>query len=102
MKHNLRHLHYINNSLDSGNICPACPKVYIFIIYHCLKSVQLQSGGKIVYAMDGLFGLPRKKAAGVSYKAPLLGSLFFGEQSDVDQFIADNTKSKVLPTVSQM
>ena len=29
LKH-FRHLDYINDALDSGNICPACPKV-IFI-----------------------------------------------------------------------
>ena len=37
-----------------------------------------------IYAMDGLFGLPRKKSAGVSYQEPLLGSLFFGDQFIVD------------------
>lgn len=34
-------------------------------------------GGKLVYAVDALFGLPRKKAAGVSHREPLHGHLFF-------------------------
>ena len=46
--------------------------------------------------MDALFGLPRKKSAGVSHRGPLLGELFFLDQSEVDQFIAlsGNSKSK--------
>jgi len=26
-KHDLRHLHFLSNDLDNGNVCPACPKV---------------------------------------------------------------------------
>ena len=46
--------------------------------------------------MDALFGLPRKKSAGVSYRSPLMGELFFFDQTEVDQFIAlsENSKSK--------
>ena len=46
--------------------------------------------------MDALFGLPRKKSAGVSYRGPLMGELFFFDQTEVDQFIAlsENSKSK--------
>lgn len=50
----------------------------------------------LVYAMDGLFGLPRKMSAGVSYKDPLLGSLFFGGQSSVNQFAAESNKCAIL------
>lgn len=52
-------------------------------------------------AIDALFGLPRKKSAGVSYRDPLHGELFFCLQSEVDQFVADrenvrsNSHSKV-------
>ena len=49
--------------------------------------------------MDALFGLPRKKSAGVSYKPSLLGSLFLGDQSIVDQFVTENKKTKSLSTV---
>ena len=38
-----------------------------------------------MYALDGLFGLPRKKSAGESFRPPLHGSLFFCDQSDVDE-----------------
>ena len=46
--------------------------------------------------MDALFGLPRKKSAGVSYRDPLMGELFCFDQTEVDQFIAlsGNSKSK--------
>ena len=44
--------------------------------------------------MDALFGLPRKKSAGVSYRGPLMGELFFFDQTEVDQFIALSEKSK--------
>ena len=40
-----------------------------------------------MYALDGLFGLPRKKSAGESLRPPLHGSLFFCDQSDVDEFV---------------
>ena len=50
--------------------------------------------------MDALFGLPRKKSAGVSYQEPLLGSLFFGDQSTVDQFVAESIKIKPDSSVS--
>ncbi len=38
--------------------------------------------------MDALFGLPRKKAAGKSYREPLHGHLFFGDQACVDEHVA--------------
>ena len=40
-----------------------------------------------MYALDGLFGLPCKKSAGESFRPPLHGSLFFCDQSDVDEFV---------------
>ena len=39
-------------------------------------------------SIDALFGLPRKKAAGVSYRDPLHGNLFFGDQAAVDEHVA--------------
>ena len=35
-----------------------------------------------------MFGLPRKKAAGLSHRAPLHGHLFFLDQSAVDEYVA--------------
>jgi hypothetical protein len=40
---------------------------------------------------DGLFGLPRKRAAGVQRHEPLLGNLFLLEQQDVDKFVVSYT-----------
>lgn len=48
----------------------------------------------MVYAIDALFGLPCKKSAGVSYREPLLGNLYFGNQSTVDQFVNESGKAK--------
>ncbi len=53
----------------------------------------------MVLSMDALFGLPRKKSAGVSYRAPLHADLFFKDQLSVDEFVdknsSDTTKSRV-------
>jgi len=38
--------------------------------------------------MDGLFGLPRKKSAGHSHREPLHGHLWFSNQLEVDEFVA--------------
>ena len=42
-------------------------------------------------AIDAIFGLPRKKSAGSSYQDPLFGSLYFSEQSSVDEFVGTYT-----------
>lgn len=60
---------------------------------------QLQTNGKVVYAMDALFGLPRKKAAGQSYREPLHGNLCFHDQSAVDEFVAQSKQSKPVKNV---
>ena len=61
----------------------------------------MQDSGKKILAMDALFGLPRKKSAGISHQDPLNGELFFSTQSEVDQFVADceNTTTKSHPKV---
>ena len=52
--------------------------------------------------MDALYGLPRKKAAGVSYREPLHRDLFFNNQSAVDQFVVENSEqSTSMPNVSE-
>lgn len=53
-----------------------------------------QNRGKVVYAMDALFGLPRKKSAGVSYREALHGNLFFCDQVALDQFVSGAPKPK--------
>lgn len=50
--------------------------------------------------MDALFGLPRKKSAGVSHRDPLFNELFFCDQSVVDQFVAESERPKPTPNVS--
>lgn len=37
--------------------------------------------------MDALFGLPRKKSAGHSFREPLHGHLFFTDQHSVDEYV---------------
>ena len=46
-------------------------------------------------SFDALFGLPRKKAAGSSYREPLHGNLMFCDQSEVDSFVSTYPNSKV-------
>lgn len=41
--------------------------------------------------MDALFGLPRKKSAGKSHRDPLFESLYFLQQSNIDEFINKQT-----------
>lgn len=48
-----------------------------------------------MYSMDGLFGLPRKKSAGVSYRKALHGHLFFSDQAEVDEFVIQSQHFKV-------
>ena len=50
--------------------------------------------------MDALFGLPRKKSAGNSYREAIHGHLFFGEQAVVDEYVASAfSKHKKEPKV---
>ena len=53
-----------------------------------------------MYAMDGLFGLPRKKSAGTSYRKALHGHLYFHNQIDVDQFVIEAQRGKQIASVS--
>ena len=41
----------------------------------------------MVLSMDAIFGLPRKKSAGVSYGDAIHGHYFFEDQSKVDEFV---------------
>ena len=59
----------------------------------------LQESGKLILSFDGLFGLPRKTAAGSSYRKPLHGNLMFCEQSEVDLFVSAYPKPKKVTTV---
>ncbi len=49
--------------------------------------------------MDALFGLPRKKAAGVSHRPAVQGHLFFVEQSCVDEHVAGSKTHKLMENV---
>ena len=57
---------------------------------------------KSVFAIDAIFGLPRKKSAGVSFRPPLHQGLFFHDQDEVDQFVMERgmKKSGVVKDVS--
>ncbi len=47
--------------------------------------------------MDALFGLPRKKSAGVSFRNPIHADLIFYDQFSVDQFVAESNTKKQHP-----
>ena len=40
-------------------------------------------------SMDALFGLCRKRSAGVSVRKPLFEGVFFEDQAEVDSFVAN-------------
>ena len=44
--------------------------------------------------MYALFGLPRKRAAGVSHRPALHGNLFFCNQESVEEFVAEENDVK--------
>ena len=49
--------------------------------------------------MDALFGLPRKKAAGMSH---IHGHLFFGDQRSVDEFVTSSAQIKISKVLSDI
>ena len=55
----------------------------------------LKSGGKVVCAMDVVFGLPRKRSAGI-----IIGTVTYFSRSAVNQIITDDDQSKTVSTVS--
>jgi hypothetical protein len=59
-----------------------------------IPSLDIQQQETVVYSMDGLFGLPRKKSAGTSYRKSLHGHLYFKDQGDVDQFVREAQRGK--------
>ena len=51
-----------------------------------------------MYSIDGLFGLPRKKSAGVSHRSAVHGDYFFCDQAQVDE-VVKTSSNKVIPKV---
>ena len=45
----------------------------------------------MVLSMDGIFGLTRKKSAGISHREPVHGPLFFCSQTVVDEYVNTNS-----------
>lgn len=57
----------------------------------------------MILSIDALFGLPRKHSAGSSSREALHGSLYFLDQSSVDEFVNSTTVEKdVVPQVQIM
>ena len=59
-----------------------------------------QDSGTVVLSMDALFGLPRKKSAGRSYRDPLHGDLFFGNQASIDEYVCSYIWDQKMQRVS--
>ena len=51
--------------------------------------------------MDAVFGLPRKKSSGCSYRDPLYKDVFFSDQLTVDEFVNNYENPKTLSSVSK-
>ena len=56
--------------------------------------IEIGECNKAVFAMDALFGLPRKKSAGCSFRPPLFEDLFFYNQQLLDQFVEETGNKK--------
>ena len=52
--------------------------------------------------MDALFGLPRKKAAGMSHREANHGHLFFGDQRSVDEYVSASAPIKISKVLSDV
>ncbi len=63
--------------------------------------ILLQGNGKVVISLDGLFGLPRKKSAGVSHRKPVQGHLFFCDQQGVNEYVAAQSVLKKVNVVRE-
>ena len=58
------------------------------ITFTLIQHINLvQNDGTITIAIDALFGLCRKKAAGASVRNPLSNSRMFESQSEVNAFV---------------
>ena len=68
-------------------------------VHPSVWTMNMQTEGKIVYAIDAFFGLPRKEAAGVSYRPAVQGHLFFVEQSCVDEHVVGAKMQKLMANV---
>ena len=83
---------------------PKLPKgVYLQRFGATVNSVTLQESGTVVFSMDALFGLPRKKSAGKSFREAIHGHYFFKQQHEVDEYVstAPTKKRKDLKVIKQ-
>ena len=51
----------------------------------------------MIVSMDAIFGLPRKKSAGDSVRAPLHGHIYFHDQAVVNERIESSSQQKLRP-----
>lgn len=70
------------------------PRGTIILLHAIQISIDMQGKGKVIYSMDALFGLPRKKSAGQSYRDPVNGHLLFYNQATVDEYVSTYQTSK--------
>ncbi len=62
----------------------------VCLFYAVMFVFIIQNEGIKIYSLDALFGLPRKKSAGNSYRPPLHGHLSFIDQAEVDEYVASS------------
>lgn len=83
---------------DHGEACLKLAQLFVFRSIHGYMHAHIhcmQKSGSMIMSMDGLFGLPRKKSAGSSFRDAIHGHLFFGEQAVVDEYVASATVKHV-------
>ncbi len=60
----------------------------VCLFYAVMFVFIIQNEGIKIYSLDALFGLPRKKSAGNSYRPPLHGHLSCIDQAEVDEYVS--------------
>ena len=72
-------------------------QLHLIVTFICLVDANpaIQEEGVLFESIDALFGLPRKRSAGVSARDPLHGDRLFYKQEDVDHFVASQSSASV-------
>ena len=86
-------------------MCAQLAQEYRFFIIITVQSdivYVIKGEGKVVYSLVALFGLPRNKSAGKSFRQPIHGKLFFCDQDSVDEFVNNSQTIKISAKVAQI
>ena len=95
MKVELCHLTFLCSNLDHGNVCPACPRVWLCdekIYAFSVLFIYNYEAGSLILSMDALFSL--KGGCWSELPGSVHGDIFFCDQNEVDEFVYYQSKIK--------